>query len=63
MTIPRKILEDAAFWHQHVCLGCASTQSDDFEAGDPCEVCGNETVLDAQLILRCANFVADEEDS
>ncbi len=63
MTITRKRLEDAAFWHQHICLACASVQSDDFERGDPCERCGGETVLDAQLILRCADFIDDEGDA
>lgn len=62
MTIPRKTLDDAAFWHQHVCLGCAAIQSDDFTRGDPCEECGNETVLDAQLIRRCADFVEEENE-
>lgn len=61
MTISRKTLEDCAFWHQHVCLGCAHVQSDGYEAGDPCESCGNETIMDAQLIKRCIAFV-DEED-
>jgi rRNA maturation endonuclease Nob1 len=62
MTITKARLDDAAFWHQHVCLGCAAIQSDDFTAGDPCEECGNELVLDAQLIRRCADFVEEESE-
>ena len=61
MTIPRKRLEDAAFWHQHICLACGAIQSDEFTSDEPCESCGNETVLDAQLIKRCADFVEDEQ--
>jgi hypothetical protein len=61
MSLPLSQIQDAAFWHQYICLGCSSIQSDSYDAEEPCEVCDREPagVLDAQLILRCLAFVED----
>jgi len=54
----KKKLEQAAFWDEVVCLDCGHIQSTQGE----CDECDSEAVYKAELVLRCAEFVGEEED-
>ena len=54
----KKKLEQAAFWDEAVCLDCGHIQSTQGE----CDECDSEAVYKAELVLRCAEFVGEEED-
>tara|TARA_R110000868_G_scaffold296118_1_gene556409 strand:+ start:1172 stop:1363 length:192 start_codon:yes stop_codon:yes gene_type:complete len=62
--IPRKTLEDAAFWAQAVCLDCGTVQPPLVEPADehgPCLECEGDAVYAADFVLRCADVVEAEE--
>lgn len=69
MTIPRSAVQEAAFWHQDICLSCG----DRTDSEEPpslrlqvCDECGEQTVFHAPAFESALNMVipleGDEDD-
>jgi len=64
MTITRRRLEEAAFWHIAVCLDCQGLAEipEDEPPQTVCPACGSTKLLPAETILACADLIEAEDD-
>lgn len=62
MTLPRPLIEHAAFWHEHICLDCGERQDVPEPNGAACRECGSPNLIAADLLLRAHDFVEKEND-
>ena len=61
--LPLAVIQNAAFWHDSVCLACGHIQSP-ADPGDPqeCVECDSPEVFPAELVLKCHALVAEESE-
>ena len=63
MTLPRPIVENAAFWHDAVCLECGNIQTPTRAGLElECFSCGSAKVVLAEFLLECADFIEKPEE-
>jgi rRNA maturation endonuclease Nob1 len=60
MTISRNQLDEAAFWHQNVCLDCDAIF--DPSEQEECLDCGSDAAYSAEFLRRIDTYLRDMED-
>jgi hypothetical protein len=58
----RALIENAAFWHEAVCLDCETVQPLPAPGEPLCVACGGDAVYGAEFILSCADFTEEDGD-